>query len=70
MKITKKTKLSKVIDDKIAGKVLKKYNFPCLSCPFARYEMESLDLGSICGMYDIDAEKLIKELNEKLGEKK
>jgi hypothetical protein len=69
MKVTKKTKLSKLIDDKKAQKVLEKYDFPCLSCPHARIEMESLELGSVCEMYDIDSVKLIKELNEKLNKK-
>lgn len=67
MKITKKTKLSKLIDDKKAQKVLEKYDFPCLSCPHARLEMEVLELGSVCEMYEIDGVKLIKELNEKLN---
>lgn len=69
MKITKKTKLSKIINDKKADKILKKYELPCISCPFAKYEMENLDLGSICEMYNIDAEGLIKELKEKLDKK-
>lgn len=69
MKITKKTKLDKIINEKKTEKILKKYEFPCISCPFAMYEMENLDLGSICEMYDIDAEGLIKELNKKLNKK-
>ncbi len=69
MKITKKTKLSEVINNPKAEKILSKHKFPCISCPFARYEMESLDLGSVCKMYDIDCNKLIKELNEKLSKK-
>jgi hypothetical protein len=67
MKITKKTKLSKLIDDKKAQKVLEKYDFPCISCPYARMEMETLELGKVCEMYEIDGVKLIKELNEKLN---
>jgi len=66
MKVTKKTKLSKLIDDKKAQKVLEKFDFPCISCPHARMEMEVLEIGNVCEMYDIDATKLIKELNEKL----
>jgi len=69
MKITKKTKLSKIIDEKKVVKILEKYEFPCISCPFARMEMEELELGSICEMYGIDANALIKELNEKLDKK-
>jgi hypothetical protein len=66
MKVTKKTKLSKLIDDKKAQKVLEKFDFPCISCPHARMEMEVLEIGNVCEMYDIDSTKLIKELNEKL----
>lgn len=69
MKITKKTKLAKIIDEKKFVKILEKYEFPCISCPYARMEMENLDLGTVCEMYGIDAEKLIKELNEKVEEK-
>ena len=67
MKVTKKTKLSKLIDDKNAQKVLEKFDFPCISCPHARMEMEVLEIGNVCEMYDIDSVKLIKELNEKLN---
>lgn len=69
MKITKKTKLAKIIDEKKVAKILEKYEFPCISCPFARMEMEDLDLGSVCEMYGIDADSLIKELNEKMNTK-
>ena len=65
MKITKKTKLSEILDKKKFEKILEKYEFPCVSCPFARMEMENLDLGSVCEMYGIDSGKLIKELNKK-----
>jgi hypothetical protein len=65
MKITKKTKLSKLLDKKKFDKIFEKYEFPCVSCPFARMEMENLDLGSVCEMYGIDADSLIKELNKK-----
>lgn len=69
MKVTKKTKLSKLIDDKKAQRVLEKFDFPCISCPHARMEMEVLEIGNVCEVYDIDSVKLIKELNEKLDTK-
>jgi hypothetical protein len=69
MKVTKKTKLAKLLDDKIAQKVLAKYDFPCLSCSHARSEMEALELGTVCEMYDLDIDKIIKDLNEKLDKK-
>ena len=64
MKITKTTTLEKVLKIKGAEKVLSKYNFPCLTCPMAQMEMNSLKLGDICNMYGIDLEKVLKELNK------
>jgi len=67
MKITKKTKLNKIIDNPKIEKILNKYEFPCVSCPYARYEMEELEIGKVCEMYGIDSEKLIKEINTKFS---
>lgn len=63
-KITKDTTLAKVLGGQEFEKVLAKHNFPCLSCPFAKFEMEKLKLGKICQMYDIDSEKLMEDLNK------
>lgn len=63
-KITKDTTLSEVFDDLKLKKILAKYNFPCLICPFAQYEVKGLKIGNVCKMYDIDEKKLLKELNE------
>lgn len=62
MKISKKTTLSEIMENSKAVEVLKKYNVPCLSCPFARMEMEELTLEQICKNYDINLDSLIKEL--------
>jgi len=63
-KITKDTNLAEILKIPEAEKILAKYNLPCLSCPFAKLEMENLKIGDVCRLYDIDTEKLIKELNE------
>lgn len=63
MKITKDTTLAEILKLPDVDKILAKYNLPCLSCPFAEFEMEKLKIGEICEMYDIDAAKLVKELN-------
>jgi len=63
-KITKDTILSEIIKDKKSQDVLAKYNLPCLSCPFAKMEMEKLKLGDVCQMYGLDLEGLLKDLNE------
>jgi len=63
-KITKDTSLAEILKNPEAEKIFEKYNLPCLTCPFAKVEIENLKIGQVCQLYDIDAEKLIKELNE------
>ena len=65
-KITKNTALAEILKNPEAEKILVKYNLPCLGCPFAKYEMESLKIGEVCKMYGIDLDKLLRELNEKI----
>lgn len=62
-KITSKTKLAEILKEPAAEKVLLKYNFPCLTCPFAKMEIEDLEIGKVCEIYGIDAKKVIEELN-------
>jgi len=62
--ITEETALSEVFDEPKFKGILAKYNFPCLSCPFAQYEVKGLKIGNVCKMYGIDDKKLLKELNE------
>jgi len=62
-KVTKNTILSDVLSDQKMAEILLKHNLPCLSCPFAKYEMEQLKIGEVCQQYGIDAEKLVGELN-------
>ncbi|MDD4409291.1 MAG: hypothetical protein PHW52_01405 [Candidatus Pacebacteria bacterium] len=63
MEITKETKLDKVLEIEGAEEVLFDYEVPCLSCPYAKYEMAELDLETICNKYGIDCDKLIEDLN-------
>ena len=64
MKITENTTLAEILKYPEAEKILAKYNLPCLWCPFAKMEMETLKIGEICRMYGINIENLLKELNE------
>ena len=64
-KITSNTSLSDILESEGAEKILVKYNLPCLTCPFAKMEMDKLKIGQICKMYGIDLKALLKELNEK-----
>jgi len=62
-KITENTTLAEILAKPQLGKILTKYNLPCLGCPLAKYEMENLKIGEVCKMYGIDLSKLLKELN-------
>ena len=62
-KITKETILAEIMKIPGAHEILAKYNLPCLSCPFAKVEMEKLKIGQVCQMYGLDIDNLIKELN-------
>jgi hypothetical protein len=51
---------------KIPGskEVLVKYRLPCLTCPWAAYEVKTLKIGEVAKMYGLDLENLLKELNK------
>jgi len=67
-KITEKTTLAKILKEPKLVEVLEKYNFPCLVCPFARMEIENLEIGKVCDLYGIEIKKVLKELNEAIKE--
>jgi len=62
-KITENTNLAEILERPELVEILAKYNLPCLSCPFAKMEIENLKIGDVCRLYNIDVEKLLKELN-------
>lgn len=62
-KVSKKTTVKEILDMEKGEDILKKYNFPCLSCPMASFEIELLQVGDVSQMYGLDIEKIIKELN-------
>jgi hypothetical protein len=68
--ITEKTNLSEILKNPKLLEILEKYNFPCLACPFARMEIENLEIGKVCDLYGIEIEKVLKELNEALKNEK
>lgn len=66
MKITKKTKLSKIAKDKKLAKILtEEYGLFCVSCHLAPFE--TLEEGAKAhGMKDKEIEKMIKKLNNQI----
>ena len=62
-KITKDTFLADILKVAKTRKILEKYNFPCLQCPFAQTEMGQLKIGDICKIYRLDLNKILRDLN-------
>jgi len=67
--ITKKSKYGEVLKISGSEKVLSKYNVPCVTCPMAKMEMDTLTLEQIGGWYGIDVDSIIKELNKPVPKK-
>jgi len=67
-KIDENSTVAEVLDIKGAEEVLTKHNFPCLGCPMAKMEIDSLKLGQVCNMYGIDCKKILEDIG-KLQEK-
>jgi len=59
----KNTTLKEIISVSGMEEILKKHGVPCITCPFAKMEMDKLKLGDICRIYNINLEKLLKDLN-------
>jgi len=62
-KITSKTTLAKIIEQKNGTKVLIENGVPCLACPMSQFEIDKLKIGEVCKMYGLNEEKILKELN-------
>lgn len=63
-KITSKSTLAEILKHKVADKVLTKHGVPCLSCPMASFEIEKLQIGDVCKMYELNLNAILKDLNK------
>jgi hypothetical protein len=70
MGVTKDTVLGEIIEKKGIPEVLSEHNVPCISCPFAKMEMDVLKIGEICESYGINCEELLKDINKALSKGK
>lgn len=64
MKITKDTTLKQISKVKGAEEILSKHSVPCVTCPFAKMEMDKLRLEDICNNYSINLADLLGDLNK------
>jgi len=64
MKVTSKTTLAKILEKKGADVILMENGVPCLSCPMSQFEIDKLEIGEVCKMYDLPLKKILDELNK------
>lgn len=62
--INSKTTLGEIINIEGVNKILEDFHVPCVSCPFAQFELNSLSLGDVCRLYGINEKKLIEAIND------
>jgi len=67
--ITKKSTYEELLKVPGSEHVLSKHRVPCVTCPMAKMEMESLTLEQIGGWYGLDVDAIIKELNKPIAKK-
>jgi len=65
-KIDEETPLAEVLRIPGAAEVLLKNNFPCMACPLAFFEIGTMKIGDVIRIYNLDAKKIMAELNELL----
>ena len=61
-KIAKDATLAEILEIPGAEEVLTKHGVPCVTCPYAKMEMDKLKIGEVCKMYGVDLDKLLKDL--------
>ncbi|MBU0708181.1 DUF1858 domain-containing protein [Patescibacteria group bacterium] len=62
-KLTPETTLGEALKHPNAQELMLKYQFPCLTCPFAKIEADSLTLEHISQQYGIDLSSFLEEIN-------
>jgi len=62
-KITSKTTLGEILKIKNGEEILHKFGVPCISCPMAEFELDTLQIGQVCKMYGLNLKKILEELN-------
>jgi len=65
MKVISKTTLEKILKIKNGEKILHKFGVPCMSCPMAKFEIGTLQIGQVCKMYGLPLKEILEELNKK-----
>lgn len=62
-KVTKNTTLSEILELPQGEKILKKHGVPCMHCPMAAMEINSLKIGHVADIYNLNIDAILKDLN-------
>jgi hypothetical protein len=65
-KITAETNIAEILNHPGASEILANYQFPCLSCPLASFEISRLPLGLVTEKYQLPLDDILRDLNEGL----
>lgn len=63
MKTTKSNTLKEILDISGGEEILRKNGVPCITCPLAASEINSLKLDQVSKIYQLNLSKILKELN-------
>jgi hypothetical protein len=65
MAINKDSTLAEIVTDPNAEDILHKHGVPCVTCPYAAQEMNSLTIGQVSKIYELDLPGILDDLNKK-----
>lgn len=63
-KITAKTTLAKIFELEHGSEILHKYGVPCMGCPMAQFEIDKLQIGQVCKVYELPLKDILEDLNK------
>lgn len=64
MKITEDTTLEKILKQKNSEEILKKHGVPCMTCPMAAQELNTLTIGEITQIYGLNLDAILYNLTK------
>jgi hypothetical protein len=64
MAINEDSTLAQIVADPLAEDILHKHGVPCVTCPYAAQEMNSLTIGQVSKIYELDLPAILKNLNK------
>lgn len=63
-KFNSKTILKVILEKDGAQEIMVKHGVPCMSCPMAAFELDKLEIGEVCKMYNLPLKKILEEVNK------